>query len=511
MGRPTLVLAAIAGGLLSTAAAPAEAAPAGQWSCSASALRGSVLGVPLGTTDANATPGAACAKADGSLLDTTSLGLPVRAGAVTAATRVVGGSIPREQQVFATGGITQLRVSALPASVQGLVDGVLAQVPAVTVPVLNVSLDLRPAVAALLTTPNLDLLSADAITSTAVAGCANGVPQTAGVTQVANLRVLGQPVGEGLVDQTLNLLNTERIDLSRLDLSKVQLPLGLSLGVVQPLLQPVLDALPDIAVPAALARLQVTPAQQDRQADGTLVQRGLRIEASVLGQSLVDLTAGEASVGGAVDCTPDAIAPAGPDAADLVLGCTDRDVVLVDVVPVGGRVRLYGVADKRFAGRRVAIRSTADGRVVARPTVLADGTFRASAPLPPRRLRATNRARYRASVGDERSLDLKLERRLRVSDVRSAGGQVTITGQVTGPLARRARDRTITVQRRVTCRRSEVVAKVFPRADGRFTARFAAPRGASAAVYRLQGRVRVTERSAKLFPTFTLPRAVDLV
>ena len=194
---------------------------------------------------------------------------------------------------------------------------------------------------------------------------------------------------------------------------------------------------------------------------------------------------------------------------DLILGCAKRDVVLVDVVPEARRVRLIGVADRRFAGRRVEIVFEASRKTVARPTVQADGSFTATAPLPPRRLRATNRARYMAHIGNERSLNLKLMRRLVVSGVGARGGKVTITGRVVGPFLRRKADRAIVVQRRLTCSKTEKVGQLVPRADGRFTATVDAPAGQSAAVYRLRTKVRHTARDASPIQTYSLPRAVD--
>jgi len=81
------------------------------------------------------------------------------------------------------------------------------------------------------------------------------------------------------------------------------------------------------------------------------------------------------------------------------------------VVEGSEEVRLSGKADKRLAGKTVRIRFDATGKIVASAKIRADGTFKATAPLPPERVRDTNRARYQAVLGDERSLDLKLRRR----------------------------------------------------------------------------------------------------
>jgi len=70
---------------------------------------------------------------------------------------------------------------------------------------------------------------------------------------------------------------------------------------------------------------------------------------------------------------------------------------------------------------------------------------------------------------------------------------------------------TITLTRRVSCRDMEVVARFKPTAAGRFSITVDAPNGETSAVYRLGTKVRKTRRNKKLYPTFTLPRGVDLV
>lgn len=488
-----------------------SAAGAADWTCSATAISGTALGQPVGSATAGG-PGT-CAADDATLA---ALPTPLSATAVTARTLVAGSGAPRDRRNVASAGVTGLRVQVLPElPIRLPTTEVLQQLPPVSidVPLLGrVAVDIRPAVEALLPDgrlPRLDLLSVDALMASAVSGCGPDGPARAGVPHVTGLKVLGLEVGlDDVTDLALNL-NTARIDLSDIDVSKVVLPAGvtLPLSTLDGLLRPVLDALPTVSLPAALASVKVTPGGQETLPGGELVQRAARVQVSVAGTSLADLAIGEARVGDSgVDCAAPAVAPT---ATDLVLGCTERDVVLVDVVPMRSRVRLLGVADRRFAGRTVDIRFAATGRIVARPVVRPDGSFSAGTDLPSRRLRSSDRARYRASIGDERSLDLKLERRMRVFDVSSSGGRVTIDGQVIGPLAARESDRFITVERRVGCSRTEVVARLLPEDDGTFTARFLAPVGDRAAVYRLRTRVRGNRTNPKLFNTFTLPRPVD--
>jgi hypothetical protein len=54
------------------------------------------------------------------------------------------------------------------------------------------------------------------------------------------------------------------------------------------------------------------------------------------------------------------------------------------------------------------------------------------------------------------------------------------------------------------------VKRFKPPASGRFRVTIGGPSNDQAAVYRLQTRVRKFTRSSKTFPTFTLPRYVDL-
>ena len=260
-----------------------------------------------------------------------------------------------------------------------------------------------------------------------------------------------------------------------------------------------LDALPTIAIPATLATIRVMPGRRT-ETPTQLTQRALEVQVTIGGQNVADLAVGEATVGAAaVQCA---------SVADLALECSNRRVVLIDVLQRRGRVELFGAAHRRFAGREVRIRFTATGETVATPEVGEDGLFRATARLPRRGLRGSNRARYQAAIQGQRSFRLKLERRMVVTSTRFADGRVTIRGRVLRPLARPVRE--VVVQRRLSCGRYEVVARFTPRSNGRFRVSLPGPEGTQAAAYRLRTRVRKNTRNRKLFPTFTLPRYIDL-
>ncbi|WP_205695880.1 hypothetical protein [Conexibacter sp. SYSU D00693] len=529
MGRLPLVAAlAVAAGLAGPSTAAAQ--EGGAWNCAASAVRGTVLGTTIEPVFANVGE-PECRTDTHALVDTAKqLPLPLQLSAVTAGTSITGASSSRarDRTALAVGGVTDLKVLALSQLPDVALGPLLDALPSLSLPIPGalqllglppqLSLDLVPAVRSLLDGLNTaDVLTVQGVQAAATAACVDGQPKLVGASQVAGVRVLGQDLGlDGVLDQTLDLLDTTSLDLSDLDVSKIKLPLvdGITgpvlQGLVQPLLKPLLDALPPISIPAAVLKLKVTPNQQTRSPDGrSLTQRALRVEASLLGQPLLDVVVGEAAVGnGDVDCSGDA----GPQTAnDLALACTTRKLVLTDVVPEGRRVRLLGAADRSLAGKRVAITLQATGKVVARPVVRADGSFTATAPMPSRKVRSGNRARYVAKVGRERSLNLKLQRRMQVTGVRSKGGAVTISGRVARPLAGTERARRITVKRRLSCKTWETVGTTAPKADGSFRITVDAPEGTAAAVYRLGSKVRRTTRNPKLFPTFSLPRAVNLL
>jgi len=294
---------------------------------------------------------------------------------------------------------------------------------------------------------------------------------------------------------TIDVLDSTDIDPSRLTPDQ----LGLLPGTNLTLLQEALDRIPSITIPATAATVRVQPGRKT-EGGGKLTQHALDVTITLGGQNVLDLTVGEATVGAAaVNCG---------GVADLALQCTTRRIVLIDVLRSRGRVKLFGVADRRFTGRRVTIRFTATNKVVARPVVRRTGLFTATAPLPRRKIRATNKTRYIARIGKEKSFKLKLVRRMLVSSTRVRSRKVTITGRVVLPLA--APVRQIVVKRRVSCGRYRVIKRFTPPPSGRFRVTLGGPPSRQAAAYRLQTRVRKFTSNPKTYPTFTLPRYVDL-
>ena len=216
------------------------------------------------------------------------------------------------------------------------------------------------------------------------------------------------------------------------------------------------------------------------------------------------------SVTHAVPVTAPVIAPVPPPVVavkPLVLQCTTKKLVLVDVVQSGGRVRLFGTADPSLAGQRVDLVFYATRKVVATATIAADGSYEATAPLPPRSIRNTNRARYQAVTGTHRSDQLKLTRRVAVDSLSAGGGLVTIRGRIIPPLGRPVQP--VAIRQRISCKQMTVVKTFTPPPSGRFSVTLPAPTGQAEAIYVLVTRVRKGSKP-RLYPTASLPRPVTL-
>jgi hypothetical protein len=187
---------------------------------------------------------------------------------------------------------------------------------------------------------------------------------------------------------------------------------------------------------------------------------------------------------------------------EVLLGCAKRALVLNDVLIRGDRVALEGSAAKGLEGKKVKILFD-DHQQVASAIVAADGQFSATAPLPPARLRDTNDARYSAVSGRERSLDLKLTRRLILEPPHASGDTVTLVGQVVPPLVKPIAP--IAVQQELECGKTTIITRVTPSASGRFRVTLTVPSQAKAGIYRLISTVRESARSNKGFATYSLP------
>lgn len=448
------------------------------------------------------------------------------AGGVNGGILVAQTTRASDSQADATGGLGQLSVSL--SALSGLpiptLDAV-NQIPAVPVPIplagqllglpSTINVDIRPAVNALVTgVTSGDLLDVQGSVANAHARCVNGTPQLSGDTTVLGVRVLGQTLPtDAIVNQALTLYDGQTIDPSKLDLTKVVLPPGLSFtdptvgAILQAAVQPVISALPPITLPASLINVSLKPSSQT-VADGGLTQQGLSLSLSLVGQNVISAVLGEARVSDdSVHCT---IQTSAGEVAPLntvtkqALSCSRRRLALIDVIDAGHYVKLYGAADLSLAGKRIAIRSLADGKIVARPRVNSAGLFTARAKLPPARWRYSNRARYMAVHGKDRSLNLKLHRRMVFTHLTSRHGKVILTGVVTKPWTRPISS--IVLRQRVTCHRQKTVARLRPDRRGHFRVVLRAPKNGDVGVYR--ATTMVGYPGGPDFRTYTLPGLV---
>lgn len=530
-----------AGLLLSVLGASGTAQAAPVFHCEASPLRATIAGAQ---TIEPVTQGRTGACATGEAIPGLSTPL-ASASALTARTTFV----PEAAAGSATGGVASLQLLPSPAILatarQSIVDAIdalplqpvtIPGLPSLPIPglpsITGLTIDVRASLLALIPTAPA-LLSADVLSAQANVSCSSGVPALSGSSSIAGLKVLGQDVGaDGLLNAVLPLIDSRSISLADLDLSQLEFydPTGLvpiALTTLQPVLAQLtaaLGALPPIQIPASLATVTVKPNEQVN--DGTtLTQRALHASITLGGQPILDAVLGEAQAGAtAGTCAPTTTTTTttktttstvtGQSVSDQILACSDRKLVLVDVLKENGRVKLLGAANRDYVGKRVAIRLRATGKVVAHAKVQKDGSFATTAPMPARAYFTTNKransVRYRAEIGKELSLPLKLQRRLVVSSLTSSkdGKTVKITGRVVRPLTTPVA--TVRVVRRVSCHKVVLVKRFKPRADGTFSVTVPAPKGQAAAIYRLATSVREKPGNPRSYPTFTLPRGVAL-
>lgn len=534
---------------LSTATAAAALVGAVSWTspaqaldCSASAVRGTILGQTIEPVVAG---GTGCTDQSAEL---SSLPAPL-AGTLGAATRFAGSADdPASQRAGALASVENLTVGALSAIP---VDLPKAQIPAglgaleIPLPVTgggllgglglpsSITVDALPAAEALVpvrSLPDVPLAAIGALRSAVGATCLNGLPDLLGSSAIDGLRGLGQilPVDEP-VQRAVTLLEELTIPLSQADLSKVRLPAGLSFDdpvtgdVLRTAVRQVLDGLPPIVVGGTTGQVETAPAEQISR-DGALEQRALRMTVSVAGQKVADLVMGIARIAtDGLRCTkaaplvkagaemrqepsvaavPPGIAPA----TQLAVSCMDSRVGLIDIRDKGDHVWVRGAADKKLVGRKVRIVSAWNGRTVKTTWVRESGYFKTRAPMPREAIRFSNDTRYVAMVAGETSNALKLHREMRFTKITTQGRKVTLQGRIFAPLAK---GELINIRQYVNCDERRIVERIAPRKDGTFKVTVTAPEEMNAVSYLAYTEV-LNDMRHKKFPTFTLQGYVSL-
>ena len=195
------------------------------------------------------------------------LPLPLQANVMSARTTLDGSATqPAQQTAGATGEVASLSVGVPSGS---------APIPTTTIPVPGMGdVDITQALAGLLPPPPNPLVGVKLSSATASGSCVNGKPTLTGSSHVLGLTVAGQelPVDQA-VTQVVNAIGGGTLDPSQLTSQPLPAPLN---QIPLATLQPLLDALPDMAIPPTLAQIRVTPGSQTVQ-NGTLTQKGLQI------------------------------------------------------------------------------------------------------------------------------------------------------------------------------------------------------------------------------------------
>ena|GEM_PF-3534108 len=195
-------------------------------------------------------------------------------------------------------------------------------------------------------------------------------------------------------------------------------------------------------------------------------------------------------------------------AKDIVLACTTRNLVLTNVQQIGRQVLITGVAADKYVGQRVKITFAATKKTVATVTVGTSGEFQTRVKAPSAKVAKSNKARYTAQIGSDKSAALKLSRRMADVSVSESGGKVTIRGVVSKPLAKGRQ--TVTVTQLVSCGKYTKVGTAKLDAHGRYTLRVKRPAGVHAALYRASTKVATRANGPARSTTFTLPLPLDL-
>src|SRR4051794_11502292 len=414
--------AAVLGGTLGSAAS------AQAYTCSASALRGTVL-TQSGLEPVVAGGDAAC-RNDVASLDKLPAPLAGIAGASTDLTGPADQPTQQRAQAvsglegFSLGSLRSVPVSLPDAQIPSGLSGLSVPLPA-SLGLLGlpsaITVDALPAAKALVPVrqlPDTALAAVQSLRSIVSGQCLAGLPNLDGASVVQGLTALGDqlPVDQP-VDRAVTLLSEQTIPLDGIDVSKVVLPAGLSFAdpvtgaALRTAVRNAISGLPPIVLPAAIGHVTTTPAEQSNT-NGVIEQRALHMTVSMLGTQVADLVMGIARVAtGGLSCAEAAAAPvvkqpeAPPvqPASQLAVSCAKASITLVNVIDKEHHVSLIGAAERKLVGKRVRIVSTWNGRTVARTKVGRSGFFRAHAPVPSNRIRWSNTARYMAVAAGEKS------------------------------------------------------------------------------------------------------------
>jgi hypothetical protein len=185
-----------------------------------------------------------------------------------------------------------------------------------------------------------------------------------------------------------------------------------------------------------------------------------------------------------------------------------RDVVITNVQKSGSRTTVSGLARLKYAGQRIALKYQPTGsRVIARPTVQENGSWKVTVHRSSRPPYNSNRARYRASVSTKHTPWIKLTRRMGTTNVTSLGGdRLKIQGRVGLPLAKGQRVR---VERSDACGQYRKIGSVRVFGSGAFSSTVDDGGDSNVAVFiRLRVSVQSSTNPKRRFNTYSIVQPV---
>jgi hypothetical protein len=195
------------------------------------------------------------------------------------------------------------------------------------------------------------------------------------------------------------------------------------------------------------------------------------------------------------------VVPPGPP-IDPLPACYRGRVLITDVRRAGSRAIIQGVSRVAYAGQTVVVRSMLSGRVIARPSIAADGTWRTNVAAPPRRLWGSNRARYRAEFRGTTTIWTKLTRRMGTTTITDTNGVLSVRGSASTPLARGAQ---ASVQASYDCARYRSIGRIPVTSSGAFNGSVAAP---ATNVFFVRVRVSVRNSRGLVYSTYSIIQPV---
>lgn len=187
---------------------------------------------------------------------------------------------------------------------------------------------------------------------------------------------------------------------------------------------------------------------------------------------------------------PATATPVTPSSTFNALGttaCSRRAISLVRADTRGGNIVLSGLVGVALAKGKVTVKG--NYKVKGKPvqaTVAADAKGQFSAKLKQPSSKGSAAARYTATSGSAKSIELRLTQSLASSSIRQAAGKITLKGKVKKSLLGK---RNPVVIKRLVCGKYLKVGSAKPGKNGSYSVTFAAPGNAGAALYRAESVV----------------------